>query len=351
MNSKSKDATSFNNGRSDNKVISLLHLFLILFKNLKLLLVLPSIVAIISILYALFFTSPSYLSKSTFITSSSSDKNTELLGLASNFGVSMPFQNSIANWSYIDIVNSKSIKKKLLTDNFTLFEGGNPEKLFNILNPAISNDVSGIKYQEILYNTIETLSNMIEIDKIGGLFELKVSASSPILASAINFKILEALEKHQQNYNEIRTSTTRIFIEERLIEAKQDLASSEEKLTKFRANNRLILESPELHLKQERMSRDITVKLGVFTALKQQLETLKIEELKDSDYVIILDEPSMPIYPYSPDKKLIVIINTLLGIFFVLIIIFLKEYYRALSIEDKAELRKIIPYLGKNIVN
>ena len=108
----------------------------------------PSIVTIISILYALFFTSPSYLSKSTFITSSSSEKNTELLGLASNFGVSMPFQNSSANWSYIDIVNSKSIKKKLLNDNFTLFEGGNPEircdkrevvKQMLLLNPGKQN--------------------------------------------------------------------------------------------------------------------------------------------------------------------------------------------------------------------
>ncbi len=47
----------------------------------------------------------------------------------------------------------------------------------------------------------------------------------------------------------------------------------------------------------------MAVLIGVFTALKQQLETAKIEEVKESDYVIILDTPYIPLYPDKPKRS------------------------------------------------
>ena len=42
--------------------------------------------------------------------------------------------------------------------------------------------------------------------------------------------------------------------------------------------NRRIENSPSLQLEQQRLGREVTVLTGVFTTLKQQLETTKIEE-------------------------------------------------------------------------
>ena len=43
---------------------------------------------------------------------------------------------------------------------------------------------------------------------------------------------------------------------------------------------------------------------GVFTTLKQQLETIKIEGVNESrSYVIILDAPEVPIYRSDKGKK------------------------------------------------
>ena len=57
--------------------------------------------------------------------------------------------------------------------------------------------------------------------------------------------------------------------------------------------NRRIENSPALQLEQQRLNREVIVLTGVFTTLKQQLETTKIEEVKESDYVIILDPPEI----------------------------------------------------------
>ena len=56
-------------------------------------------------------------------------------------------------------------------------------------------------------------------------------------------------------------------------------------------------------MEEERLSREVTVLIGVFTTLKQQLETAKIEEVRESDYIIVVDPPFVPVLRSSPKRK------------------------------------------------
>ena len=78
--------------------------------------------------------------------------------------------------------------------------------------------------------------------------------------------------------------------------------------------NRRIENSPSLQLKKQQLARESTVLTGVFTTLKQQLETAKIEEVKDSDYVVIINDPNLPIVPISPKKKAMVVMTGVFGL-------------------------------------
>ena len=84
------------------------------------------------------------------------------------------------------------------------------------------------------------------------------------------------MDSHQRRYNKAKTSQTRQFIEERIIETEKELMSAEEDLKVFMDRNRRIENSPALQLEQQRFGREVTVLTGVFTTLKQQLETTKI---------------------------------------------------------------------------
>ena len=84
--------------------------------------------------------------------------------------------------------------------------------------------------------------------------------------------------------------------------------------------------SPGLLLQRQRLDREVIVLTGVFTTLKQQLETSKIEEVKDLDYVVVLDPPEAPLYRSSPNRKRIVFIAGFLGLGLGFLIGFIKEY-------------------------
>ena len=78
----------------------------------------------------------------------------------------------------------------------------------------------------------------------------------------------------------------------------------------------------------------------VFTTLKQQLETTKIEEVKESDYVIIIDEPIIPLKRSKPNKRLIIILVVVMGTLIGFVIAILREFLSARTKEDKYKINQ-----------
>ena len=117
----------------------------------------------------------------------------------------------------------------------------------------------------------------------------------------------------------------------------------------FRDRNRRIENSPALLLEQQRLSREVTVLTGVFTTLKQQLETTKIEQVKDSDYVVVLDPPVAPLGRSKPNKRQMVILAGFLGLGLGTIIGFLWEFVKNSEEEEKEKMGKAKSLFIKNI--
>jgi len=332
---------------------SLMDILLVLARHLKLIIIVPSIFCIGTIIYVLFFTSPIYESTATFMSSGSGGKQYQsqmLGGIVSQLGFSMPSGGeSELQWSYKDILKSRTLARSMLEHKFDTEKFGPQKSLLQILTygdeePAVSVDIS-------IKGAINTVQGMIEVSRSGNLYELKISSFDPQLAVDIANAVMEELDRHQRDYNARNTAKTRQFIEGRLMETKAELEASEEALKEFRERNRSIFESPQLQLEQERLGRDVAVLIGVFTTLKQQLETAKINEVNESDYFIVLDEPERSIYKTGPNRRLMVIIAGFIGIGLGIVLVFIREYVRNSDDEDKEKISKVKSLVVKNITD
>ena len=331
----------------EEDTISLLDLILILAKHLKLLIVTPLIFCIYAIIYVLFIAEPTYVSKATFISSGSSDNTSQMMGLVTQLGIAMPMGDSGPKWSYEEVVKSRTMAKSLLAHRFDTEEFGPQKELLQIITYGNEKPKYGI--DTLLIQGIGSIAGMIEVKKTISLFELEISASEPQLAADIASAVMEELDLHQRDYNAMKATGTRQFIEERLLATETELEKAEEALKLFRERNRSIFESPQLQLEQERLGRDVAVLIGVFTALKQQLETAKIEEVKESEYVIILDTPDIPLYPDKPKKKLLVILAGFLGIGVGITLVFIREYANNSNEEEQKKMAKLKSLIIENI--
>ena len=333
----------------EEDTISLADILLTLARHIKVIIITPTILCILMIINVLLFTIPVYTSTAKIMSSVNGGSVSQASGLAAQFGIALPTGQSGPQWAYPEIIRSRTVARSMLKRKFDTNEFGPQKTLFQILTygnskPQVGLDTLEIKAVDNFLKMIDILENIQT-----GIFTLSVSSSDPNLAAEVNQALIEELDAHQKKYNKSKTSETKQFIEERIIDTEKELMVAEEDLKVFEDRNRRIQNSPALRLEQQRLGREVAVLTGVFTSLKQQLETIKIEGVNESNYVIILDPPEVPIKRSDAGKKRKVILAGIFGIFLGLIFAFVLEYIRNFYTGEKEKLFAIKSLILKNI--
>ena len=319
----------------EEDTISLTDIMLTLARQLKIIIITPTILCTLTVIYVLFFVKPVYTSTSKIMSSSSGGGVSQAAGLAAQFGIAIPTGQSEPKWVYPEIIKSRTLTRTVLKHKFDTNEFGPQKSLLQIL--TYGNDEPEFNLDTLEIMGVNNLLKMIEVseDIKTAILTLNINASEPILAAEINKVLIEELDAHQRKYNKAKTSDTKQFIEERIVDIEKELNEAEEALRDFTTHNRRIDNSPLLQLEQQRFAREVTVLIGVFTTLKQQLETTKIEEVKESDYVVVLDPPEVPLQRSKPNKKLMVILSGILGIGLGMVLAFMREFAANSEKEEK----------------
>ena len=324
---------------NDKDDISLIELFSVLARQIKIIILTPFVLCTITIINLLFFVDPTYESHAKIM--SSNGGQSQAVGIAAQFGISLPVNQSEV------VVKSRTLAKSMLLRKFDTFKYGKNKSLLQILTYGDGRPDVGL--DTLLKAGINSVIGMIDISQNGSFYDLTISAFEPAFARSFAVALIEELDNHQSDYNRTKTSKARKFIEERIVYARNDLENAEETLKDFNDRNRRIENSPSLQLDRQRLLREVSVLTGVFTTLKQQLETTKIEEVKDSEYVIILDHPEAPIFPSKPRKKQIVILVGLSGLGVGIIFAFIKEFIEKILKSNQEGFLKINSILIKNL--
>jgi len=335
--------------QSDNDTISIADIIVNLARNIKIIIIIPIVFCVITIIYVLFIAQPVYVS-SAKIMSSSGTKVSKVAGLASQFGIELPTGQSEPNWVYDDIIKSRTLARSMLNRKFDTDEFGKQKSLLQILTYGNEPPEYGLDTLEIL--AVETFLSMITLsrDMETSIYTLDLSSSEPKFSAHLNASLIEELDTHQREYNKAITSKTRQFIEGRIIKTKKELEAMEEVLRDFTDRNRRIENSPLLLLEQQRLDREVSVLTGVYTTLKQQLETTKIEEVKESQYVIVLDPPEIPLKRSSPNRKAMVILAGFLGLGLGIIVGLFIEYVENSDDSEKKKMKLAKLIFVKNII-
>jgi uncharacterized protein involved in exopolysaccharide biosynthesis/DNA-binding XRE family transcriptional regulator len=237
--------------------------------------------------------------------------------LASNFGMNMPDNNQ--NINIPDVVKSRLIANKVLDEkwlkkngkNVSLYELWEMEKspLFSLITKT-KLDSAYIKEK-----AVKIFSNHIEVleDRLTGLIKIKVKLEDPLISSNVANFIGRQVQLYIQKANSAKSTKEKLFISDRLKIVKDELESSEQLLKDFKERNRGYEDSPELFMMFSRLFRVSEAKKQVYLTLQQQLELARIEEVKQSSILHILDDAVPPSRKSAPNRFLFLIIFTILG--------------------------------------
>ena len=124
-------------------------------------------------------------------------------------------------------------KRKFDTNEF-----GPQKNLLQIL--TYGNHESTVGLDTFIKAGVDAAIGMIDIVQNGPFYDLTISAPEPIFARDFSVTLIEELDAHQRKYNKAKTSETKQFIEERIIDAEKELNIAEEALRDFTYFNDII---------------------------------------------------------------------------------------------------------------
>ena len=239
--------------------------------------------------------------------------------LAAQFGIGVPSGTpGQSSAFYADLAKSREILQAVVENIFSI--NTDAGKLDGNLIDIFS--ARGITHEEQLEGTIKKLKEAmsVNIERETGVVTISVTSRWASLSTQINQRILDLLNLFNLERRQTRAGIEREFISERMGEVKSELRESEDLLQEFLQQNRQFAESPELNFVHDRLQREVVMRQTVVTSLAQAYEQARIDEVRDTPVITIVERPNMPVF--SDSKHLIitgilaVIAGLMLGIFF-----------------------------------
>lgn len=323
MNTNNQQQTNYN-----PEEISLKDIVFFLWNQKTLIIVFTLLFSIASIVFAL-ISPEKYKSTSKLITkTSSSTPAGNLAQMAALAGVTIGRQNKSDPSEYLSvIINDKEFIEKILVKKWYI--KGDSIYLTDIWEMEPDTTIENWQFvfeKEKMNKLREGKFINLSKDRKTGLLTLSTEFGYPELAYQVNKYLLQLIDEYILNSLKGQAKEKRTFIEERITEVSEDLKNSENRLARFKERN-LDTDAPKVFLEEQRLLRKVTLNQELYIQLKKQYELARIEEKNDQPLIQILQRPEISILHSRPNRKLIVILSTIVGVFISIFISFFLHLY------------------------
>jgi uncharacterized protein involved in exopolysaccharide biosynthesis len=227
----------------------------------------------------------SFTTRATFMTQGATRPAASNL-LAAQFGINFGSGGdpTLGPDFYADLLSSRPVLERTVRATYSV--------------PAVDSATSRTLVQ--IYGGVEDAIQAVRggistsVSPRTGVVSLSVRSRSPALAQQIAEELLRQLDDFNKQRRKSRVSAERQFTEARLKEAAIQLRTTEDTLQAFYTRNRDFATSPQLKFREERLSRDVALRQQLYGSLAQSYEQAKIDEVRDTPVITVLEEPMMP---------------------------------------------------------
>jgi uncharacterized protein involved in exopolysaccharide biosynthesis len=251
---------------------------------------LTAVVAVATLLFP-----RSYTANST-LTPQSRRSGSSLSGLAAQFGLALPTgEGGQSPAFYADLLTSRQILGAVVDTKFeypsdTGTVRGTLVEIYRSkgATPALRRD-----------GAIRQLAKSVQATTVQktGVIDVAVTARHPELALLLSKRLIELLNEFNLHTRRTQAGAERRFTEQRLGEVRRDLRAAEDDLQRFLQRNRDYRNSPELNFQQERLQREVLLQQQLFSTLSESYEQAKIEEVRDTPVITVVEAPEAPVRP------------------------------------------------------
>lgn len=266
--------------------------------------------------------------------------NASISSLAAQLGLLPNADAAQSPAFYVSLLDSRAILDAVVQTSFKP-DSGPARDLLQVYK------VRGSSPEEKVERAVRRLRQRLSVtaDAKTGIVMFTVWTRDPELSRQIASRLLELLNEFNLLSRQSQAAAERAFTEGRLEEVGRDLRASEDKLLGFLQRNRDYRNASVLEFEQQRLQQEVTMQRQLFTTLQQAFEQAKIEEVRDTPVISVVERP---LAPATPDPRGLVvkgIIALVLGATLGLLMALALELVRGPASapdRDIAELKKLL---------
>lgn len=239
---------------------------------------------------------------------------------------------------YIELIKSRQILGPVAESTYSFQSDTGRVKgrlidIYGIRNPnrqAARSAAIGVLKSQILTTSGTT-----------GMMTISVSSRYAPLSAMLVQRVLDELNRFNLQNRQQEAGGERRFIETQVEEAGMRLRQAEDELQVWTsANQNYTAVSPRM-LEWDRLSRNVAMRQELYTALAKQLDQARIEEVRDSPVLTVLEPPEVPLGPDAPKWPTKAILGGLVGILFGIVLAFVHAYFVRRKEEETNEYEEL----------
>jgi uncharacterized protein involved in exopolysaccharide biosynthesis len=171
-------------------------------------------------------------------------------------------------------------------------------------------------------------SIIASVDRQSGVIQVTVSALSPALAEQAAQRLLEIVTEFNLTARQKRAAEEARFVGNQLEQGRDRLRTAEDELQSFLNRNREFRNSPELSFQHDRLERNVAMRQEVYTSLLTSHEQSRIDALRDTPLLTVIDYPAGSAQPVARGTVLRVMLAVAFGLSLAAVLALLLELSR-----------------------
>jgi uncharacterized protein involved in exopolysaccharide biosynthesis len=246
-------------------------------------------------------------------------------GLAAQLGIMLPTADqSESPQFYVDLLRSREILGRAVDSAYLIRTPTGQSRVDLVTLYGRQEKTAALRRDRAIVRLSELLGTSMSART--GVVTAKVAAYDPTLAQAITQRLIDLLADFNLRGRQTRARAERRFSEERLQSVQAELRVAEDRLQYFMQSNREYKNSPGLYLQGQRLEADVALLRQVVTTLQQATEQAKIDEVRDTPTITVVEAPSMPVRRDGRGTPKAAIIGGLLGLVLGIALAFAREF-------------------------
>lgn len=176
---------------------------------------------------------------------------------------------------------------------------------------------------------VEALKSRIDVttDPQTGFVLVSFEAPDPVLAQNVTAKLIELVNEFNLRNRQSQAGMERRFIQERLTTVRGELQTAIARLQSFLQQN-ATYGSPQLMLQREQLQQEVSARQALVTTLSQAFENARINEVRDTPVITVLETADLPVRPNSRGTVLKLLLAGILGVLLATAWVLWKEFLR-----------------------